>query len=98
MTTTFQLILALAGAPHLPAVAVDSPPPPPPPPVAPQQLRAIRLNGGQSITVDGMLRESHWTTAERVSSFTQRDPNEGTAPTESTVVYIAYDDAALYIG
>lgn len=97
--TTFQLLLALAGAPiHPPAVAVDSPPPVPPPPVAPQQLRAIRLNGSQSITVDGVLRESLWMTAERVSAFTQRDPNEGTAPSESTVVYIAYDDAALYIG
>ena len=45
-----------------------------------------------------LLREPLWQTAERVTGFTQRDPNEGAVPSESTVVYIAYDDAALYIG
>jgi len=94
MTTTLQLLLALTGA-FPPAVVVDSPPPAP---LAPQQLRAVRLNGSQSITIDGVLRESLWQTAERVNGFTQRDPNEGAVPSESTVVYIAYDDAALYIG
>ncbi|HXO84886.1 MAG TPA: carbohydrate binding family 9 domain-containing protein, partial [Gemmatimonadales bacterium] len=96
MTTTLQLLLALTGA-YPPAVAVDSPPPPPGP-LAPQQLRAIRLNGTQAITIDGVLRETLWQTAERVNAFTQRDPTEGAVPSESTVVYIAYDDAAIYIG
>jgi hypothetical protein len=93
MTTTLSLLLALAGiqpAPTASAVPVDSPL------VAPKQVRAIRL--AQPITIDGSLRESLWQTAERISGFTQRDPTEGAAPTESTVVYIAYDDAALYIG
>ncbi|HET8712293.1 MAG TPA: DUF5916 domain-containing protein [Gemmatimonadales bacterium] len=94
MTTTLQLLLALVGV-HPPAVAVDSPPPALP---GPQQVRAIRLNGGQSITIDGMLREALWQSAERISGFTQRDPTEGAVPSESTVVFIAYDDAALYIG
>src|SRR5262245_2196541 len=94
MTTTLSLILALAGAAP-PAVAVDSPPPTPP---APQQVRAIRLGSGQGVTVDGVLRETLWQSAERVKAFTQRDPTEGAVPSESTVVYIAYDDAALYIG
>src|SRR4029077_12219514 len=87
----------LTGA-YPPAGAVDSPPPPAPAPTAPQQLRAIRLDGSQPITVDSVLRESLWLTAERVNAFTQRDPTEGAVPSESTVVYIAYDDAALYIG
>ena len=90
MTTTLQLLIALAG---IPPVAVDSPPP-----AAPQQLRAVRLGGGQAVTIDGVLRESHWQSAERINGFTQRDPTEGAVPTESTVVYIVYDDAALYIG
>jgi hypothetical protein len=94
MTTTLQLLFALTGV-YPPAVVVDSPPPAPP---APQQVRAIRLGGGQAITIDGVLREPLWQSAERVSAFTQRDPNEGAVPTESTVVYIAYDDASLYIG
>ena len=93
-TPTLHLLLALAGG-HPPAVVVDSPPPVPP---APTTLRAIRLNGGQPIAIDGVLREAHWQSAERITGFTQRDPNEGAAPSESTVVYIAYDDAALYIG
>jgi len=49
MTTTLQLLLALVGS-HPPLVAVDSPPPAPP---APQQVRAIRLTGGQAVTIDG---------------------------------------------
>ena len=95
MTTTIQLLLALAGM-HPPAVPIDSPPPAPPVP-APSQLRAVRLGGGQAVTIDGLLQEPLWQAAERVTGFTQRDPNEGTAPSESTVVYITYDDAALYI-
>ncbi len=94
MPTTLQLLLALAGS-HAPLVAVDSPPPAPP---APQQLRAVRLTGGQAVSIDGALDEALWQTAERVTGFTQRDPTQGAVPTESTVVYIAYDDAALYIG
>src|SRR5213596_770160 len=94
MPTMLQLLLALAGTPP-PAVAIDSPPPPLP---APQLVRAIRLSSGQAVTVDGVLRESLWQTADRITGFTQRDPTEGAAASESTVVYIAYDDAALYIG
>ena len=96
MPTMLQLLLALAGNhPPLPVVAVDSPPPAP---AAPQQVRAIRLTGGQGVTIDGLLTEPLWQSAERLTGFTQRDPNQGAVPTESTVVYVAYDDAALYIG
>jgi len=94
MPTMLQLLLALAGN-HPPLVVVDSPPPAPP---APQQVRAIRLNGGQAVTIDGVLNEPLWQAAERLTGFTQRDPNQGAMPTESTVVFVAYDDAALYIG
>src|SRR5881409_1985843 len=94
MPTTLQLLLSLTGS-HPPLVAVDSPPPAPP---APQQVRAIRLGGGQAVMIDGLLNEPLWQSAERLTGFTQRDPNQGAVPTESTVVYVAYDDAALYIG
>ena len=50
------------------------------------------------MSIDGLLSEPLWQTADRVVGFTQRDPNQGAAATESTVVYIAYDDGALYIG
>jgi len=94
MPTMLQLLLVLVGS-HPPLVVVDSPPPAPP---APQQVRAIRLGGGQAVAIDGLLGEPLWQTAERLTGFTQRDPTQGAVPTESTVVYVAYDDAALYIG
>src|SRR6266699_6478369 len=94
MPTMLQLLLALAGN-HPPLVVVDSPPPAPP---APQQVRAIRLGGGQAVTIDGLLNEPLWQSAERLTGFTQRDPNEGAVPSESTAVFVAYDDAALYVG
>src|SRR6267378_2750868 len=72
------------------AIAADSPA------MAPLQVSATRLV--RPIVVDGVLHDAMWEGAERVTGFLQRDPNEGTAPTESTVVYVAYDDAALYIG
>ena len=96
MSTTLALLLVLAGNTP-PLVAIDSPPPPPAP-LAPQQVRAVRLNGGQAVAIDGQLQEALWRTAERITGFTQRDPVEGAAASESTVVYIAYDDAALYVG
>src|SRR2546425_4531987 len=64
--------------------------------VAPPQVRATRLV--RPIVIDGVLHDVMWEGAERVTGFLQRDPNEGMAPTESTFVYVAYDDAALYIG
>src|SRR5437899_1580581 len=68
---------------------------PPPPPHAVAEVRAVRV--AQAITVDGMLEEPVWRQAISVSHFIQRDPIEGAQPSESTVVYIAYDDAALYV-
>src|SRR5437867_4198254 len=62
---------------------------------APQLVRAVRAT--RPVTIDGTLNDAIWQTAERVTGFVQRDPNEGAQPTESTVVYVVYDDAALYI-
>ena len=50
------------------------------------------------MSVDGRLDDPIWRHVERSSGFAQRDPIEGAAPTESTVVFVAYDDAALYVG
>jgi hypothetical protein len=65
-------------------------------PIPPAQVRAVRT--ARPVTIDGALDDPIWRSAQRVSGFLQRDPNEGTAPSESTVVFVAYDDAALYIG
>jgi hypothetical protein len=72
------------------AVPVDSPL------VAPQMVRAVRIPA--AIVVDGTLDPGEWRGAVRVSGFVQRDPTEGAAPTESTLVYVAYDDDAIYVG
>ena len=35
------------------------------------------------VSIDGTLSDPLWETAERVTGFVQRDPNEGTLPTEA---------------
>ncbi len=48
--------------------------------------------------IDGLLSEEVWRHTSNVGDFTQFDPNEGAAPTESTAVYVLFDDNALYVG
>jgi hypothetical protein len=55
---------------------------------------AVRVHG--SIGVDGILSESEWQ-RPGFTSFTQRLPNEGVAPSQKTEVWLAYDDEALYV-
>jgi hypothetical protein len=86
--TLMALCLALCAVP--PSAAVDSPF------VTVPRVRAARA--AQPASVDGRLDDPIWQHAERISGFVQRDPTEGAAPTESTVVFVAYDDAALYVG
>jgi hypothetical protein len=60
------------------------------------KVDAIRL--AEPIAVDGVLAESVWQNGSGISQFTQRDPHEGAPPTQKTVVHLAYDDEAIYIG
>lgn len=57
-------------------------------------IPAIRTTG--DIHIDGKLDEPVWQRAG-ITSFTQLDPVEGAVATEKTEVWVAYDDAALYI-
>ena len=50
------------------------------------------------IHIDGKLIEPFWQQIEGFEDFIQREPIEGVLPSEKTVVKIAYDDNALYIG
>ncbi|MFQ5753015.1 MAG: DUF5916 domain-containing protein, partial [bacterium] len=61
---------------------------------AAKELPAYRLYG--TINLDGMLNEEVWQKSG-VTGFTQENPNEGEPATEKTVVWVAYDDAALYV-
>src|SRR5687768_204954 len=60
------------------------------------EVKAVRLTS--TVTIDGSLDEAVWSEAPAVSAFTQRDPQEGAAPSEPTEVRLAYDDQALYVG
>jgi hypothetical protein len=51
----------------------------------------------QTITVDGRLDESAWQTAEVITGFTQKEPEEGKALTELTEVRLLYNKEFLYI-
>jgi hypothetical protein len=69
------------------------------PPIAiggPAEVRAVRTTS--SINVDGRLDEAAWRNSPEIGAFLQREPAEGAQPTERTVVYLAYDDEALYVG
>ena len=88
MTLAALALIVLAAAPPSAASdTVDSTPPP---------VRAARLTG--PVTVDGVLDEPIWQTAEPASRFLQRDPVEGVAPSQRSEVRIAYDDDAIYVG
>jgi hypothetical protein len=58
---------------------------------------AVRVPAG-SIRLDGRLDEDAWRQVPVLSTFVQKEPVEGAAPTEPMEVRFAYDDAALYIG
>jgi len=62
----------------------------PPPPVT-----AVRLDA--PVVVDGVLTEPAWQRPPGLSRFVQDEPSEGAAATESTWVWFAYDDHALYM-
>ena len=68
----------------------------PTPPAGQSGVRAVRV--ATPLTLDGALAEAAWASAQVVTRFQQRDPEEGAAPTELTEVRVLYDDAALFIG
>ena len=62
----------------------------------PAEVRAIRLT--VPVAIDGKLDEPVWQGSQGIGSFVQREPTEGAPPSERTVVFLAYDDEALYVG
>jgi len=62
------------------------------------ELRAYRINPHPP-QIDGNLDDEIWKSphAQYAGNFTQREPNEGDAATESTLVAVAYDNDALYV-
>jgi hypothetical protein len=58
-------------------------------------VQAVRLTS--PVTMDGVLSDAVWQGAPAVTRLTQSDPDEGAAPRESTWVWVAYDEQALYV-
>ncbi len=48
--------------------------------------------------IDGRLDEALWKSAVAIDDFSQQRPVPGASPTERTIVYLVYDDQALYVG
>jgi hypothetical protein len=48
--------------------------------------------------IDGVLDDSTWLNIEPITEFVQYTPVEGVPPTESTALYITYDDNYFYLG
>jgi len=58
-------------------------------------VRAVRA--ARPPVIDGRLDDDCWILAPLAGPFTQRDPDEGQAPTQRTEVRFLYDDEALKV-
>ncbi len=69
------------------------------PPAAAQDARTVQaVRTATPIRVDGRLDDAAWREAVAVSDFLQLVPDEGRPAREQTVLQIAYDDEAIYVG
>lgn len=65
-----------------------------------EQRRTIEARdiGDERIRLDGILDEVVWESATPATGFIQEDPNEGEPCTETSEVYVLYNEDNLYIG
>src|SRR5690349_11813433 len=70
----------------------------PPEQLARPMVTAVRLDDGESITLDGRLDEPVWQRAIPAADFKQQIPQTGAPPTEPTEVRFAFTRDALYMG
>jgi hypothetical protein len=62
-----------------------------------RSISAQHLNGS-SIEIDGRLNEAIWDEIPRQGDFLQRNPDDGSKPTQRTDFAVAYDESFLYVG
>jgi len=60
-------------------------------------LKAIRLDG-KTVQLDGRLEEAFWHLEGGARAFVQQEPHVGEAAQATSLVRVAFDEAALYIG
>jgi hypothetical protein len=58
-------------------------------------VHAVRAS--TAIVIDGQLNDEVWLRAAAVTTFTQREPDEGKPVSERTELRVAYDEDALYV-
>src|SRR5688500_10291044 len=96
-TVTFIFLLtvstSLAAQPQPPTTAASSP-------QADQRrtVRAVRLQSGEQIALDGRLEEEVWSRAVPARDSIQQDRDNGKPATEPTEVRILFTSTALYMG
>src|SRR5688500_16093037 len=61
-------------------------------------VRAVPLQPGERIVLDGRLEEEVWSRAVPARDFIQQDPDNGKPATEPTEVRILFTSTALYMG
>lgn len=59
-------------------------------------IKAVKIEN--PIRIDGDLTKAVWQNAQPVTNFTQREPKEGSTPSENTKVAILYDQHTIYFG
>jgi hypothetical protein len=62
-----------------------------------KELNAFYV-GDRAPRIDGRLDDEIWAAAQGVDDMVQNDPDNMKAPTERTLVKVAYDDRAVYVG
>ena len=93
LSPAFVLIVSFAlGAATKPAAAQDVFSPPA------DRARFLAVNASGAVEVDGKLDEAFWQRAEPITEFIQKDPDQGAPSSYETIVRVAYDEDALYIG
>lgn len=60
-------------------------------------IDAVAIPATSPIVVDGKLTEPVWQQAPAINEFVQREPAEGSAPSQRTDARVAYDSSALYV-
>ena len=96
-----QLVPSTQGQPAGLPFPIQGPPPPVPPEVIARDtaggvtVRAVRL--AEPIRVDGRLNETVYSDVASMSDFIQNDPAEGEPATETTEVWILFDDDNVYV-
>ena len=63
----------------------------------PQEQRVVSaVRAEEPVVIDGVLNEEAWQ-GKSAGDFVMNDPVDGGVPTERTEVWVAYDDANLYV-